>query len=78
MKKILIFNGWYLPSKRCGGPVTSIRNTVEACSDEFQFYIVALDHDFGDTAVFPNIQKDGIRSVRRRFCTFLINILILI
>lgn len=57
MKKILIFNGWYLPSKRCGGPVTSIRNTVEACSGEFQFYIVALDHDFGDTAVFPNIQK---------------------
>ncbi|EGP4756694.1 glycosyltransferase family 4 protein [Enterococcus lactis] len=57
MKKILIFNGWYLPSKRCGGPVTSIRNTVEACSDEFQFYIVALNHDFGDNIEFPNIQK---------------------
>lgn len=58
MKKILVFNGWYLPSKRCGGPVTSIRNTVNACCDEFDFYIVALNHDFGDNTVFSNI-KDG-------------------
>lgn len=57
MKKILIFNGWYLPSKRCGGPVTSIRNTVNACCDEFEFYIVAVNHDFGDNTVFPDIHE---------------------
>lgn len=62
MKKILIFNGWYLPSKRCGGPVTSIRNTVNACCDEFEFYIVALNHDFGDSTVFSNI-TDGWNQV---------------
>lgn len=57
MKKILVFNGWYLPSKRCGGPVTSIRNTVNACCDEFLFYIVAVNHDFGDDTVFPDIHE---------------------
>lgn len=56
-KKILVFNGWYLPSKRCGGPVTSIRNTVNACCDEFDFYIIALNHDFGDSVKFEGIQE---------------------
>lgn len=61
-KKILVFNGWYLPSKRCGGPVTSIRNTVNACCDEFDFYIVALNHDFGSSKKFTNI-SDGWNQV---------------
>lgn len=56
-KKILIFNGWYLPSKRCGGPVTSIRNTVNACFDEYDFYIVALNHDFGEIKKFEGISE---------------------
>lgn len=57
MKKIIVFNGWYLPSKRCGGPVTSIRNAVNACCDEFEFYIIALNHDFGNNTIFENIQE---------------------
>lgn len=60
--KILVFNGYYLPSKRCGGPVTSIRNTVNACCDEFDFYIIALNHDFSDNTVFSNIH-DGWNQV---------------
>lgn len=54
-KKILIFNGWYLPSKNCGGPVTSIRNVVNTCNDEYDFYIVALNHDFGSKEKFKDI-----------------------
>ncbi|EME3491377.1 hypothetical protein CUM63_09020 [Enterococcus faecium] len=64
MKKILIFNGWYLPSERCGGPVTSIKNTVDTCSEEYEFYIVASNHDFGDKKVFPYI-KEGWNQVGR-------------
>lgn len=56
-KRILIFNGWYIPSRRCGGPVTSIRNTVDSCYNEFDFYIVAANHDFGLTEIFENISK---------------------
>lgn len=51
-KKILIFNGYYYPSKNYGGPNTSIENIVNACCDEFDFYIVCYNHDFGDLTPF--------------------------
>ncbi len=47
MKKILIFNGYYYPSKNCGGPITSIENIVNACYKKFEFYIICYNHDFG-------------------------------
>ena len=52
MKKILIFNGYYYPTKNCGGPITSIENIVNACNDEFDFYIVCYNHDFNDNLSF--------------------------
>jgi len=50
--KILIFNGYYYPAKNCGGPVTSIENIVNSCSDEFDFYIVCYNHDWNDLTPF--------------------------
>lgn len=52
MKKILIFNGYYYPSKKCGGPITSIENIVNSCCDKFDFYIVCYNHDFNDNTRF--------------------------
>jgi glycosyltransferase involved in cell wall biosynthesis len=52
MKKILIFNGYYYPSKNCGGPITSIENIVNGCCDEFDFYIICYNHDFNDSTKF--------------------------
>ena len=57
MKKVLVFNGYYFPAKKCGGPQTSICNVVNALSESFDFYIVAKNHDFGDTKVFENIEE---------------------
>ena len=51
-KKVLIFNGYYYPSKNCGGPITSIENIVNGCCNEFDFYIVCYNHDFGDLTPF--------------------------
>lgn len=56
MKKVVIFNGYYYPSKNCGGPITSIENIVNACSSEFDFYIVCYNHDFGDMSEFENVE----------------------
>ncbi|MBQ6050928.1 MAG: glycosyltransferase family 4 protein [Bacteroidaceae bacterium] len=56
-KKILIFNGYYVPAKKYGGPLTSCKNVVKTCSDEFEFYIVARNHDVGSKAVFPNLHE---------------------
>lgn len=51
-KKVLIFNGYYYPSKNCGGPITSIENIVNGCCSEYDFYIICYNHDFGDTIPF--------------------------
>ena len=58
MKRILVFNDYYIPAVKCGGPVTSIRNVVMALSDEFEFYIEAANHDFGDNQPFLNIGSE--------------------
>ncbi|MGM0804976.1 MAG: glycosyltransferase family 4 protein [Bacillota bacterium] len=54
-KKVLILAGYYTPSINAGGPIQSIRNLVENLSNKFEFYIVALDRDKGDTVPFTNI-----------------------
>ena len=55
MKKILAFNDYYIPAIKCGGPVTSINNAVNALKDEYEIYIEAVNHDFGDKTPFPGI-----------------------
>lgn len=52
MKKILIFNGYYIPAKNYGGPLTSIENLINACHDSFEFYVVSLNHDFNSDTPF--------------------------
>lgn len=56
-KKILIFNGYYLPAQNYGGPLTSIRNAVSTCSDTFEFYIIAANHDLGSDEKFKDINE---------------------
>lgn len=52
MRKILVFNGYYYPSRNYGGPITSIENVINACSDEYDFYVACYDHDFNDMTPF--------------------------
>lgn len=61
-KKILVFNGYYLPAKNYGGPTTSLANIVKYCSDDFEFFIIAANHDLNDSRVFNNIH-DGWNKV---------------
>lgn len=56
-KRILVFNGYYVPAKKYGGPLTSCKNVVKTCSDEFEFYIIAQNHDVGSKEVFPNLHQ---------------------
>ena len=52
MEKILVFNGYYLPAKNYGGPLTSLQNVIETCSDEFEFYVISRNHDYGSSVPF--------------------------
>lgn len=77
MKKILIFNGYYYPSKNCGGPITSIENIINACSDEFEFYVICYNHDFGDmtefavnTNIWVKVGKANVMYVKHGYLDF--------
>ncbi len=61
-KKVLVFNGYYIPAKKYGGPTTSLAAIVENCSEDYEFYIVAANHDLNDDKVFENIH-DGWNQV---------------
>ena len=58
MRKILILTGRYLPGHKDGGPLRTIVNLTDALGDEYDFYIVCLDRDHGDTAPYKNIRYD--------------------
>lgn len=56
-QRILVFNGYYIPSIKYGGPTKSLENIVNNCSEHFDFYIVAANHDFNDTKIFTHIHE---------------------
>ena len=45
----MTFNRHYLPGYRAGGPIRTLANMVERLGDEFDFYLVTLDRDSGDS-----------------------------
>lgn len=55
-RNILIIMGRYLPGYKGGGPARSIANLVECLGDEYNFKVVALDRDYGDTKPYENIK----------------------
>lgn len=55
---IVIFTAFYLPGFKGGGPVRSIENLVNALSNEFEFYIVTSDRDYGDERPYENIKTN--------------------
>jgi glycosyltransferase involved in cell wall biosynthesis len=54
--RVLVLVGYYLPGQRGGGPTRSIVNLVEALGDEFDFRIVAFDHDLGVDSRFADVE----------------------
>lgn len=58
MKKVLILMGRYLPGHKDGGPVRTIINLTDALGEEYDFRIVCLDRDHGDTKPYYNIEYE--------------------
>jgi len=55
---ILTFARHYLPGFRAGGPIRSIANLIAGLGDEFEFRVVTLDRDFGETGPYPAVALD--------------------
>lgn len=58
-KKVLILVPHYLPGNKLGGPLTSIINMVENLSDDFMFFILTTDRDFGDKEPYKDIETNS-------------------
>lgn len=58
MKKILILTGHYLPGHRDGGPLRTIINITDVLGDEYEFFILCLDRDHGDTEAYSSIFRN--------------------
>lgn len=63
MRKILILMGRYLPGHKDGGPLRTIVNLTDALGDEYDFYIVCLDRDHGDSEPYKDIVYDAWNTV---------------
>lgn len=57
-KRILIVMGGYLPGYRSGGPVKSIKNIVDCYGDRYEFGIITMDRDVGDSQPYSSIIRD--------------------
>lgn len=56
---VLVFVRHYLPGFRAGGPVRTLSNMVSRLGGDFDFRIVTLDRDFGDSTPFPGFAERG-------------------
>ena len=64
-RSIIIFTGRYLPGHKDGGPLRTLINVTDALGDEYNFHIVCLDRDHGDTEAYSNIRRDEWNQVRK-------------
>ena len=69
--KILVLLECYLPGYKYGGPVRTIANTVEALGDYFQFYIVTMDRDSGETIPYADIKRTQWNNVGKAMVYYL-------
>lgn len=62
-KKILVFNGYYIPGYKAGGPIRTLANMVERLGEFFSFKVVTRDRDSGDREPYAGISKSSWNKV---------------
>lgn len=67
---ILVFQGFYIPSFKAGGPVKTIKNMVDFLVD-FQFLIITRDRDLGDSEPFYEIKTNNWQMVGNAIVLYL-------
>ena len=60
---ILVFNQFYYPGFKAGGPVRTIVNMVDRLGDDFDFRIVTQDRDLGDDTHYNNVELNDWTTV---------------
>ena len=55
---ILALVDYYPPAFRAGGPTRSVPRIVDQLGDEFEFRVLARDHDLGEASRLPGVASD--------------------
>ncbi len=63
MHKILVSIDWFYPAFRAGGPITSMWNLISNLSEDFEFYVLTSNRDFG--GVLLDVKLNEWVKVRR-------------
>lgn len=58
-KSILVFNKFYIPGYKAGGPIRTIANMADRLSNDFFFKVVTLDRDAGDTEPYSDVSRSS-------------------
>lgn len=58
--KVLIFADYFEPGFRAGGPIQTLRNTVERLGPHVQFQVITRDRDFGDDRPYFQGQRGWV------------------
>lgn len=56
--KILIFCDYFWPGFRAGGPITTLKSTIEQLNDTYKFYTVSRNHDYKIEFEYDGINSD--------------------
>lgn len=57
-RKVLILIDWFLPGIKAGGPIKSVSAIVNQLCDNFDFYVLTTDTDFGDITPYEDVKSD--------------------
>lgn len=56
--KVLIFNDWYTPGYKAGGPVRGMVNMVDHTRDRFDYHIITRNTEYTEEEPYPGITPD--------------------
>jgi hypothetical protein len=57
--RVLVFNKFYLPGYKAGGPIRTLANMAERMGDDFDFRIITQDRDAGERHPYCNINESS-------------------
>lgn len=56
MRRIIIFTDYFYPSKKAGGPITSLSNLIDLISEEFEIKVICLGYDVNEQDSYAGVQ----------------------
>jgi glycosyltransferase involved in cell wall biosynthesis len=56
--RVVAFSDWYLPGSKGGGAVTALANLIELLGDEYDFYVITRNRDWGDVRPYQTVPSE--------------------